>query len=233
MRPKYRVFKLLRLISPLLTAFILNISAPATAASFSVGDLVSSPTQVNGFEGMTDSIYYQSSYTEDGIRVEEFNIGADGIWTTYGWMRLGFQGMRAWYPNGGDQGYVQITQADGSDFGNVSLITSSGFEPPLPTNASIMLKYSLLSNGVEVLSGSALQQVWEVLPVSFLGGGYDTIQLRAIVFGDEAYNDLYSTYNSLVIDHIKVSAVPLPSAAWLLGSGLLGLAGLGRKKNVV
>jgi hypothetical protein len=32
---------------------------------------------------------------------------------------------------------------------------------------------------------------------------------------------------------MQVTAVPLPAAVWLLGSGLLGLAGVARRKSKV
>ncbi len=36
---------------------------------------------------------------------------------------------------------------------------------------------------------------------------------------------------SPIIDNLTVSAVPLPASAWLLGSGVLGLLGLGRRRK--
>jgi hypothetical protein len=40
-----------------------------------------------------------------------------------------------------------------------------------------------------------------------------------------------STSGDLTYTIAGVSAVPLPAAVWLLGSGLLGLAGIGRRKK--
>jgi hypothetical protein len=55
------------------------------------------------------------------------------------------------------------------------------------------------------------------------------------VLGDGGYYvDPYSgdqtTGRAFFIDAVEARAVPVPAAAWLLGSGLLGLVGLRRKK---
>jgi len=54
-----------------------------------------------------------------------------------------------------------------------------------------------------------------------------------IVF-DEIRIDPATTSNSaMLLDSVEyVSAVPVPAAVWLFGSGLLGLAGIARKKTV-
>jgi len=41
---------------------------------------------------------------------------------------------------------------------------------------------------------------------------------------------LTGSASSLSIDNINVSAVPIPAAVWLFGSGLLGLVGFARKR---
>ncbi len=50
-----------------------------------------------------------------------------------------------------------------------------------------------------------------------------------------SFTDLTTSVESFgadfVIDNISVSAVPVPAAIWLFGSGLLGLAGVARRKK--
>jgi hypothetical protein len=40
------------------------------------------------------------------------------------------------------------------------------------------------------------------------------------------------TANGLVFSSTQTAPVPLPAAIWLLGSGLLGLFGIGRRKAI-
>lgn len=60
-------------------------------------------------------------------------------------------------------------------------------------------------------------------------------ELRALTFG--GYADAFSTLGMTFEDttHIEAlglaSTVPVPAAAWLFGSGLLGLIGISRRKN--
>jgi hypothetical protein len=35
----------------------------------------------------------------------------------------------------------------------------------------------------------------------------------------------------VAFDNVNVESVPIPAAAWLLGSGLLGLAGVARRQR--
>jgi len=53
------------------------------------------------------------------------------------------------------------------------------------------------------------------------------------VFADE-FGGLYGdqvTFNPATVNVSGVSAVPLPAAVWLFGSGLIGLAGVARRKS--
>jgi hypothetical protein len=51
--------------------------------------------------------------------------------------------------------------------------------------------------------------------------------------GANAYTVSFNDFGSvLMVDVNTVSAVPLPAAAWLFASGLLGLAGVARKSRV-
>lgn len=184
-----------------------------------LGDHVSAPTQVNGFEGIPAVMYTDTTYTEDGIRVDQINTDSPlQIWT--GMFEDAYVGEHYWYPNGGDKGYTQITQADGSDFGDLSVVTGNGWGS---LGMTVFLRYSLLKDGLEILSGS-VAQTSKPFTVSFLGGGFDTINLSAVI--PEAYDP---AYNGLIIDEIKTSPVPVPAAAWLFGSGLIGLMGAARK----
>ena len=216
--------------SCLLAALALGFSAGANAASFHIGDLVASPTRVNGFEGVgAEVLPVNASYTEAGIRVEQVN---GDVWTGYG-QTLGFPGTYSWYASNGDTGYTKITNTNGQDFSDVSIITGNGFSGD---TTYTYLNYSLWDNGSEVLAGSTLQYL-QFFPVSFTGGGFDTILLSA-TFGGAA-GPLSGAFQALAIDQIKVgdalnpSPVPLPAAAPLMLSALGLLGFLTRKKAAV
>lgn len=221
-----------KLLLNLLAVLAFSASVTAYAATFVAGDLVASPSQVNGFEAITDATFSGSiAHTEQGIKVQQVNGDTDSsaIWSTYG-ASLGFVGERSWYANGGDSGYTKITMADGSNFSDVSIMTGNGWS----SANSVYLNYSLWDNGVEVLSGSSLQNLL-AYSVSFLGGGFDMILLSA-TYGS-ANGVLSGAYQALAIDQIKtgVSAVPLPAALPLMlsGLGMLGFVSRGRKNATV
>lgn len=61
--------------------------------------------------------------------------------------------------------------------------------------------------------------------------------IDAFGFGIDGYGDYFTLDNNgvyqgeLYVEGIVVSAVPVPAAAWLFGTGLMGLVGFGRRKN--
>ena len=54
--------------------------------------------------------------------------------------------------------------------------------------------------------------------------------LRYLVFGLSEHANT-ATNSAVGIDNIKVSAVPVPAAIWLFGSAVMGLIGVGRRKQ--
>lgn len=77
----------------------------------------SSRTHFNGFESIPifNTSFYEGEipYTEDSITVQQIN-GDEGynIWATWTF-EDGFEGSHGWYPNGGDNGYTQLSLASG------------------------------------------------------------------------------------------------------------------------
>ncbi len=61
---------------------------------------------------------------------------------------------------------------------------------------------------------------------------YETIDFTGIT-GFGAAKSLVISMNGVsgAIDNIQVTAVPIPAAAWLFGSALLGMAGIGYRRN--
>ena len=66
--------------------------------------------------------------------------------------------------------------------------------------------------------------------VSLTGGRY--FGFENIVFDEIRLSIAHSSNNGFTLDNLEyVSAIPLPAAVWLFGSGLLGLIGLARRKT--
>lgn len=177
----------------------------------------------NGFESMPDGGSNAPSWLEDGILVEQINGLGNNIWTTCS--QCGIVGTRSWYPNGGDYGYTQITRVGTIDFQSVGFLVGQGGSPGF-------FQYELLNDGIPVLQGtfSSSYVGWLGTPMQYLGfsgGGFDTIWVREVDGNPQLFFDVPS-YNSLSLDSIELSQVPLPPAVISLLSGLVSLVALGR-----
>ncbi len=84
-------------------------------------------------------------------------------------------------------------------------------------------------NGSQIGSNFTLSPstgVWQQFTASFNSGAATSISLSAV----DANTTPSSAGNDFTVDDISVSAVPIPVAAWLFASGLLGLIGVARRK---
>ena len=87
-------------------------------------------------------------------------------------------------------------------------------------------KTDILAGG----TGAGLTAGWTNFGLVNLTAGPDvsggvTVEFTAICGADAG------CFSNLAIDNVTVSAVPVPAAAWLFGSGLLGLIGIARRKT--
>ncbi|MEJ1409950.1 MAG: hypothetical protein RPU60_07010 [Candidatus Sedimenticola sp. (ex Thyasira tokunagai)] len=204
-------------------------SIPVQAISIHTSDFIadSSRTNLNGFEGMAQ--FYDGSipYIEGGISVQQIN--GDGL-------DIGTisppEGNQSWYPNGGDFGYTEIRLSDGSNFGNVGFFAATGSYGA----ATNTILFDLLDDGVSVLSGSiaGLQFLHDGFNYFGFGeGGFDTVRLSDNAGSQTSvYSGLLQALSIDAIEVSEVSAVPIPAAVWLFGSGILGLLGLQRKRKL-
>ena len=221
-----------RLLGAVCACILGFISSLSHAITLHTSDFINDATRANfnGFESIpNDGDQYTGGsgpYIEDGISVEQIDgDGGNDIWVTFS--AATHEGSYSWYPVGGDSGYTMITMADGSDFTNIGFYAGTG-----AAGVSSII-FDLLLDGASVYSGSTpFTGVNNNIPmyIGFSGGGFDSVLVRDNCSGSTMYD---GGCNALTLDAIETSsAVPIPTAFWLFGSGLLGLTGIARRKKV-
>lgn len=216
----------------LLTAAALFFCSYASALPIlQTSDFIADGDRTNfvGFEGLSFSALLPSSYSEDGVEVNQrlgkqaniSSVCASACFSSP-------SGQLSWYPNGGDNGYTEITRTDGSDFLDVGL-TYGG------KTFVEFIAYELLSDGVSVLFGSFANPSADDGYIGFSGGGFDTVRLAGPNLGVNLSSFGDGTSQALPIDDIELrslvaSDVPVPVTLALFGLGLAGL-GLSRRKK--
>ncbi len=182
-------------------------------------------TNFNGFEGIVPAESAPPLYTEDGITVQQINGDGNDIWAAYAIGHSGYEGTRAWYPDGGDNGYTKITRSNGSPFISVGFRQGSGLHPP---PFLVDMFYELYDDGAIVLAGRFAHFLnHQVGYLGFSGGGFDEIRIRdGLTYQQsETYTLAESFYdgsiNALAIDSIELSLVPEPASVSLLYLGVL------------
>jgi hypothetical protein len=217
-----------------LTTVALTASSPSWSAtvSFVSANPISNPDSIIDFTSLPDTNVSGSPKNFGGLTIEQVQGDpGNSIYTTIpafpattqASVFFGNVDRKIWYPAGGDLGYTKITLTHGDEFGDMGLFVSSGGAYPY-------LAYQLLNDGFSVGSGVLSGHVGRFHWLSILGGGFDTLYLK-----DGLNNTISFTashLNALALDTILVdqpTAVPVPGAVWLMGSGLLGLLRLKRR----
>ena len=83
-----------------------------------------------------------------------------------------------------------------------------------------------------------LSDIWDNGNRNGIFGDAEALFVDTLVFADSSsvlnLNGLHIYYNSLVGNSSQIinQVVPVPAAVWLFGTGLLGLAGVARRKAV-
>ena len=123
-----------------------------------------------------------------------------------------------------------LSKADGSVF-NLLKFDFGGYKDEL--DPFDLYEKDLIIIGTLAGGGGTIQETCDSdglfgFQTCELGGGEGWYGLTSVTFqhtGDGTYQGAFA------LDDIHVSAVPVPAAIWLFGSGLLGLVGVARRKR--
>ena len=162
----------------------------------------------------TDSVQtnHGPSYTEDGFTIAGVNLFSNGT------QRTDYNGSTALFF--GLQGVNGTLTANSGGAFNLSSIDLVEVNPGTP----IVSFTGFLAGG-----GTVTQDF--TLDGSFgMGFGFETFNFTGF---DNVTSVVWQSLDPFhQFDNIVVSAVPLPAAAWLFASGMLGLFGLARRKRI-
>lgn len=183
------------------------LAAPGYVTSIAIGgDTVTGLTMTGDMTAFTAGTYvYIDMQLTDGIR-QGVN-GAGGTIFTSGYI----------YISTSTDGGVTINPFDTVDASVTNLpflAGDNGHIAPAPTQTTAGLVIDDAGYGT-------LPGLWDLV---FFGSGFNNAAGKLALFGNASGIFLEG-------EVFAASAVPVPAAAWLFGSALLGLAGVGRKRK--
>lgn len=194
-------------------------------------------------EAVVEGTISEVSSTDDFYRLDDssfsltFTYDASGVSTgggcnvAYCWTLFSPDGPSTMHvsdrPNG-------APDASGSNFGSyqVKNFFSQPDEFTFPQGAlNDDLIGLVIGNGVGVVFGNDPSTL-PILQPPVLSVGMPANGTNYGLFGLGGNSNGYSRYElTYEVASVEVSPVPLPAAAWLFGSALLGLVGVGRRRN--
>jgi hypothetical protein len=202
-------------IKPLLRILIYSLTGIAFSTNAAVIDFEDLRHDTDGVNDI------DSPYIEDGYVISDpgETIGDNNAFAVYGTAHPNFSGSTAMY-NRTVNGITSLAREDGNTFN--------------------LLSIDLAELNGDVTPPSTLYTTFEGLLV---GGGTvtQTFLLDGDAFGAETF--LFAGFTNLTsvswmqetpyhqFDNIVVNVVPVPAAAWLFASGLLGMIGIARRKK--
>jgi hypothetical protein len=117
----------------------------------------------------------------------------------------------------GDKSYISIRKADGSDFFGIEFMVGSGY-------ASVNGYWQTLNNAVVTGAGNFTTPFGSILALAD-ASGMDEVRYYAFSSPNKT-----TGFSAPEIDQVLVGVVPEPASILLIGAGLVGLAGMRRKR---
>lgn len=184
------------------------------------GDFITSTGQMSWWGGKAFINY-----------LNNISYGGSSQWSLPGWTDNGVAGLQNGY-NAGDQGYNVNTSTDPLAqlyYGELSKMAAYN------TSGQFQNGYGIFGNNGAQITDGAVGPFTNVQSSEYwLGTEYAFDPYHAWFFttryGQQNSNGRHNEYYAWAITPGQVSAVPVPAATWLFGSGLLGMLGLKRRK---
>ncbi len=117
---------------------------------------------------------------------------------------------------------VEMTRNGGGLFDLLSFDFASLFKFVPASGTEVLDVIATAPGGVTVSQRFNYDNIGDEFQIAMLGSQFSGLQ--SVLFSSQFIFPAY--------DNIEVSAVPIPAAVWLFGSGLLGLVGIARRKKV-
>lgn len=201
-----------------------SVTAEAVTVSIGAGSAVSSIDRSATFDTIISDNISLSGYTEDGLKISSPGVSDVGVYAySLDGSATGPMDKYFYNANGTTQ-YATITASDGVDIFGLEFHLGHTYIS-IPGAGVVWETYR---NNVLTGAGVFTATRGDVIGWSD-AAGFDELRVGA---ADPAYTS-FGQLSVLVIDdlNVQVSAVPLPAAAWLFGTGLLGLLGVARQRR--
>ena len=118
---------------------------------------------------------------------------------------------------------ITMTRIDGGAFNLLSLDISGSWVDPED--------WRRWADSVDIIAGaSTTNVVLDGTPATYQNIVLNYLDVTNVQFDPIINDNLAANSYEFVIDNLSVSAVPVPTAVWLFGSGLLVLIGIARRK---
>lgn len=159
---------------------------------------------------------------DDDIVGFAFGYQNRGQMYLFGWKEQTQTVLKGMYLSRLDTGspIIDPGRNDFANLGSDTLVTTILRENDLSWERNITYSFDLNfapgSFDISIYNGTTLLEMWTVSDATFANGDFGFFN---------------SSQPGVTYGNLEVSSIPLPSAIWLFGSGLLGLVGISRRKS--